>query len=116
MTQDELRQLALTLCRHLPVEAAEMPYSRAYYAGDGRVSDWEQRLAVIVAGTPLLSSVAAIGEDWLIIAAVASDGAEMIDFLDAVQELAPGQPGDPLLECPQAGTAEVRNGEEAGGS
>ena len=46
----------------------------------------------------MLGSVATIGDDWLIVAAVMSDRAEMIDFLDAVQELAPGQPGDPPLE------------------
>ena len=102
MTQDELKQLALTLCRSLPVDAAEMPYFRAYYAGDGRVSDWEQRLADIVVDSRLLSSAATVGGDWLIVAAVMRDHAGMVDFLDAVQELAPGQQGDPLLECLRA--------------
>ena len=99
MTQDELRQLALTLCRNLPADAAEMPHYRAYYAGDGRVPDWEQRLADIIAVSRLLSSAATIGGDWLIVAAVMNERADMIDFLDAVQELAPGQPGDPPLRC-----------------
>jgi hypothetical protein len=101
MTEHELRQLALTLSRNLLVDAAEMPYCRAYYAGDGRVSDWERRLADIVAGSRVLSSAATIGGDWLIVAAVMNERADMVDFLDAVQELAPGQPGDPPLACPQ---------------
>ena len=102
MTQNELKQLALTLCRSLPVDAAEVPYFRAYYAVDGRVSDWEQRLAGIVADSRVISSVATVGEDWLIVVAVTGGRADMIDFVDAVQELAPGQPGDTPLVCLRA--------------
>ena len=102
MTQSELQQLARILSRNLPVDTEEATYVRAYYAGDGRVSDWEQRLADIVADSRVLSSAATIGGDWLIVAAVMGDRAGMVDFLDAVQELAPGQPGDPPLACLRA--------------
>ena len=62
------------------------------------MSDWERRLSVIVATNRVLCHVTMIGDDWLIVAAMTSDRAAMVDFLDAVQELAPGQPGDPPLE------------------
>ena len=52
-----------------------------------------------MANNRVLSHVATIGDDWLIVAATTGDREDMIDFLDAVQELAPGQPGDPPLEC-----------------
>src|SRR4051794_33354847 len=102
MTQSKLQQLARILSRSLPADAVEAPYFRAYYAGDGRVLDWEQRLVDIVAGSRVLSSAATFGSDWLIVAAVMNERADMIDFLDAVQELAPGQPGDPPLACLRA--------------
>jgi hypothetical protein len=46
----------------------------------------------------VLNHVVMLGDDWLIVAAMTSERADMMNFLDAVQELAPGQPGDPPLE------------------
>jgi hypothetical protein len=102
MTQNDLQQLALILSQILPADPAETSYVRAYYAADKRVSDWEQRLAVVAANNRVLKSVAMVGDDWLIVAAMTSNREDMMEFLDAVQALAPGQPGDPPLECLRA--------------
>jgi hypothetical protein len=98
MTENNLKQLALILSQILPADPAGPAHVRAYYAADKRVPDWEQRLAVVAANNRVLKHVAMTGDDWLIVAAMTSNREEMINFLDAVQELAPGQPGDPPLE------------------
>src|SRR4051812_41397956 len=56
MTQSKVQQLARILSRSLPVDTEVATYVRAYYAGDGRVPDWEQRLAAVVAHSRVLSS------------------------------------------------------------
>ena len=100
MNEIELKQLARTIMTSLPVNATNMPNVRGFYAGDNRVPDWEQRFATIVASYPDISSVVAmIGDDWLMVAAVASDREPIAKLLDAAQELAPGQPSDPILPC-----------------
>src|SRR4051794_33875904 len=100
MDEIQIKRLARTIMTSLPVDAPEFPSFRGFYAADNRVPDWEQRLAAIVASSPaIISSVAMVSEDWLLVAAVMSDRADMVIFLDKVQELAAGQPGDPTLPC-----------------
>ena len=70
--------------------------------------DRAPQFAAIVANNRVLKSVAMVGDDWLIVAAMTSDRADMIGFLDVVQALAPGEPDDSPLSCLQSGAATGR--------